>query len=83
MSSVFRDHELLYTVRTEERDGLLAALEHIDPEAFEVILQPTGDVSKCTIRTETAEGAVAAVNDIAPQWSSAVVRVYTPEEVTA
>lgn len=76
MSKVFGNLDISYTVRTEDREGLLDALEHLQPETFEVILHPTGDVNKCTIRTETISGAVHAVNDIAPEWSHAIVRVY-------
>lgn len=83
MSNAFAGHTILYTLKTEDRKGLLAALEEIDPETFEVILHPTEDLNRCKIRTESVEGAIAAINDIAPKWSLAVIRVYSPEEVAA
>lgn len=72
--------EMLYTIKTESRKGLLAALDTVEHARYEVILHPTGDLNECTIRSETATGAATAVNDIAPQWSFAVVRVFAAEE---
>lgn len=80
MTAAFAGETLAYTVRAEEREGLLDAIEGLDPHTFEVILFPVGDAAKFTIRTETVPGAVQAINDMAPEFSSAIVRVY---EVTA
>jgi len=78
-SSAFEGVPIRYTVRAEQRAGLLEAVETLDPGRFEVVLYATGDLSNVTLLTQDREGLARALNDVAPEWSHAVVRVYAEQ----
>lgn len=73
----FADRPIMYTVLSEERAGLVDALEALRPEAFEVIIHPDEETMGTeTMRSESIEGAVTAVNDLDGGWDHAIIRVY-------
>lgn len=77
MSSAFEHATILYTIRSEDRGGLLDAVDELKPDHYEVVVYPNGDLSTVTLLTQDRAGLVTALSDVAPEeWDQAIVRVY-------
>lgn len=76
------DQAILYTAKAESANGIAAALDRLDPAAFEVVLYPDGS-HDYTLRTENKAGALEAINDLEPESFTAVLRVLEAEEGSA